>query len=365
MATSPMEGIPLMNFIKILIAVFFLLSCQTKFLKHDPQIVLEPNKEFEKFVKIETPPETVPVPVITNSTAIESSQPQEKVQVKTELKSKDRHSQTKVPSAVEKPKKPVVVLPERHLPELEDGEGFLGRRPLMDPFSVGEEVALRVHYFAMTAGEIVFKIKDFAKVNGAKAYNMVAELKTSSFFSRIYTVDDRVENFMDYETLTPLVYTLHVKESAQIREAKSFFDFKKMRAQFWEKKITESHGVEERKLDWEILPYSQNVFSTFYYMRLFKWEVGKEYSFRMSHEGENLVFKARALRKETIQTDLGPMKAIVIQPQIMLKGIFKPVGDIFIWLSDDEKKYIIKLESKIKIGTIKADVIRIQPGIRQ
>ncbi|HPI39879.1 MAG TPA: DUF3108 domain-containing protein [Pseudobdellovibrionaceae bacterium] len=350
-------------------------SCTSKVLKHDPQVILEPNKEFDQFVKIETTEATEPTDTSESTKPTVDSKPvdlpkplvevPEKVKVKTKTKSKSKlmlEPKQKAPTSAEK--KPKVTLPERRPPELEDTEGFDGRRPLVDPFYIGEEVTLRVHYFAMTAGEIKFKIKNFAQVNGQKAYSMVAELKTSSFFSHVYTVDDYVENFMDYFNLTPIAYSLHVKESGQIREAKSFFDFKKNEAQFWEKKITEEHGVEERKLNWDILPYSQNVFSTFYYLRLFKWTVGNEYSFRVAHDNENLVFKAKALRKEVIDTDLGPKNTIVIQPQILLKGIFKPVGDVFIWLSDDEKKYILKLESKIKIGTIKADVISIKPGVK-
>ncbi|MNT54965.1 hypothetical protein D3C72_1921650 [compost metagenome] len=139
-----------------------------------------------------------------------------------------------------------------------------------------------------------------------------------------------------------------------------FFDNVKNIATFWEKKFTKKNGEEEKKLSWEILSYSQNVFSAVYYMRVFQWEIGKEYAFRVASDEENLVFTAKALRKEVLDTKIGPKNAIVIQPQVKLKGNFKPIGDIFIWLSDDEHKHILRIESKIKIGTLISEVISIK-----
>lgn len=56
------------------------------------------------------------------------------------------------------------------------------------------------------------------------------------------------------------------------------------------------------------------------------------------------------------------MKAIKIKPEISVKGVFKPVGDIYIWLSDDDRKYPLRLESSIKIGTLVSEVTAIEPG---
>ena len=56
------------------------------------------------------------------------------------------------------------------------------------------------------------------------------------------------------------------------------------------------------------------------------------------------------------------MDAIVIQPNITLKGKFKPIGENLIWLSDDDRHYILRIEAKIKIGTLVSQVVEIKPG---
>lgn len=249
-------------------------------------------------------------------------------------------------------------------PDIEDTEGFApgSRRPQVDPFRVGEEVVHDVHYFKVSAGELRLKVEPFSFVNNRKSYTFAIEIKTSSLFNAFYSVDDRVETFVDFEDLIPRVFQLHVRESKQVREAKMLFDTDKNVAKFWEKKITTEDGEEEKRQEWEIEPYAQNIYSAAFYMRNFKWETGQEYSFRVANDNENLVFSGKALRREVLDTKLGPMKAIVIRPDIVLKGKFKPIGENLIWLSDDDRKYILRIEAKIKIGTLVSEVIAIKPG---
>ncbi|NUN07234.1 MAG: DUF3108 domain-containing protein, partial [Bdellovibrio sp.] len=242
----------------------------------------------------------------------------------------------------------------------EDGIGFNGRRPIKDPFRVGEEVVHDVHYFKVSAGELRLKVEPFAMVNNRKSYRFAIEIKTSSLFETFYSVDDRAETFVDYETLVPSVFQMHVKESGQLREAKMLFDNEKNTATFWEKKVTKEHGEEEKRQHWDILEYTQNVYSAIFYMRTFQWETGKEYAFRVANDNENLIFSGKALRREVLDTKLGPMKAIVVQPTFFLKGKFKPSGDNFIWLSDDDRRLILRIESKIKIGTLISEVVEIK-----
>lgn len=343
----------------LLVAIVF-VSCSS-IMKSDKAKIIEKNAEFEGAVQIVrteeasdvAPPGDVvkpaPAPTPVNKTV--KTKTVKKTTTKKTLTKKDGKVTTPEPEA------PVVV---RRPPELEDDAGFDGRRPLVDPFTVGEEVVHDVSYFKVSAGELRLSVKPFAYVNGKKSYNFVTKIKTVGVFSNFYSVDDWVETLVGFDDLVPSVFEMHVKETNQLRESKMLFDNQNHRATFWEKKVTKKDGVEEKKYEWDIMPYAQNVFSIFYYMRAFKWETGKEYSFHIAHENENIVFKGKALRREVLETKLGPMKAIVIQPEITLKGNLKPIGDNFIWLSDDEHKYLLRIESKIKIGTLISEVIQIK-----
>jgi len=363
--------------IGLLLSASILMSCSSS-LKNVKVDQLKKNKEFEEAVTIEIPTPTVseevtePAPEVGESPAatpkampksqkktlqpvVKKSAPKPKVASAAKTK-----SSTKTTSRAKGKTMEETVANAGRQPEIEDSEGFDGRRPIVDPFRVGEEVVHNVHYFKVSAGELKMKVEPFSTVNGRKSYTFAIEIKTSPLFSNFYRVQDRVETFVDYEDLVPRVFQLHVNETNSIRESKMLFDLEKNEATFWEKKVTKEKGEEEKKEQWEILPFSQNVYSAIFYMRNFKWETGKEYSFRVANEKENLVFSGKAIRREVLDTKLGPMKAIVIQPNIVLKGKFKPIGDNYIWVSDDDRKLVLRIESKIKIGTLVSEVIKIK-----
>jgi hypothetical protein len=344
-------------------------GCSSKFLKAEREAELQKNEEFDKAVKIvveETPedPSVDPGPEPARASGSPGGGIGAGVGAgRGAIVAKKKPA----PKSVKKPAKGKNSKPEApliHEPaDVEDGQGFVGRRPVIDPFRVGEAVVHDVSYFNISAGQLTLKVDPFVHVNGRKAYNFVTHIETyPRFSSLVHAVDDKAVTFVDFDLLIPRVFTLHVKESNQLKEARSFFDFDKLSASYWEKKITEKSGVEEKKLQWEILPYSQNVFSSIFYMRLFPWEDGKEYAFRVSDDTENLIFKGKTVRREVLETELGPMKAIVVKPEIILKGKFKPVGDIYIWLSDDDRRLVLRIESKIKIGTLVSEIVRLEKG---
>ncbi len=343
-----------------LMSLVFFVGCSSKPMKvQNPEQLdqLNQNDEFEKVVQIKETkdPETSVATVVAEPIPNQSQK---------------KKKSTLPPPLIKKPllsqgKKKLKSTPAQREPDLEDTESFVGRRPQVDPFRVGEAVIHDVRYnlLPFSAGKLTLAVDPFVEVNGRKAYSFRTSIETYPNFSRlIYSVDDKAVTLMDFEDMIPQVFTLHVKESGQLKEARSYFDFNQLKAIYWEKKVTKKTGVEERKLEWEILPYSQNVFSAIFYMRTFQWKEGKEYAFRVADDQENLIFKARVVRREKLETDAGDFHTIVVKPEFTVKGIFKPVGDIYIWLSDDERKLVLRIESKIKIGSLVSEVIEIQQG---
>jgi hypothetical protein len=248
-------------------------------------------------------------------------------------------------------------------PEIEDSEGFDNkRRPLNDPFRVGEVVEHEVSYLGATAGAIQFKVRPFSVVNGRKSYNFFIDLKSNSFFSRVYAVDDQVQTYVDFETLVPHVFKLNIRDSGQVKEAQSYFDNVNLKADYWEHRFTEKNGHEEKKTNWAILPYSQNPFSAVFYMRVFKWVVGKEYVFRVADDEKNVTFKAKAIEKTVLNTEAGKFNAIKLKAEVHSSGNLAKATDFYMWISDDDRKFIIRIEVKLPIGSLVSEVVDIEKG---
>lgn len=345
--------------------VFFiaLSSCSSKFLKYEKQDKFFRNEEFEREVKIQTEEDDVDVKDAPKAeTGKTEEQPQavvaEKVVKKTGTKKELKKVKTKKADAKK------AEAPTKRQPEIEDNEGFTGnsRRPNVDPFKVGEKVIHEVSYFSAKAGTLTMQVKPFAQVNNRKSYNFSVSLQSSRVFSNFYSVEDRVDTFLDYETLMPHVLKINIKETGKLAQSQSYFNNETLTASFWEKKYTEKSGEEERKFTWDILPFSQNAFSGLFYMRVFNWKEGKQVSFRVAEDKKNIVFTGTAIAKEKLSTEAGDFNAIKIKASIVTRGALSQTGDIFIWVSDDEHKYILRIEAKIKIGTLVSEVIEIEPG---
>lgn len=360
------------------LTVFF--SCATSILKYAKVDQLSENFDFDKKVTVkELPPEVIPSEtvspkVILPNTVSSSDQTKASQYSKNNLTKASKNTTKNAANITKnnvknslKNRSEILLKASDKIkvrePSLENSEGFDGnRRPLVDPFLVGEKIVHSVTYFGKEAGKLTIETKPFVEVNNRKSYNFFLGLKTSSFFSLFYSVDDYVENFIDYENLIPHVFKMNVRESGKLANASSFFDNKKLKAQFWEKKYTEKNGEQQKNVSWDILPYSQNAFSGIFYMRIFKWDIGKEYSFRVADDEKNIIFKATALAKEKLETDAGEFNAIKLKASIVSRGALTQAGNFFIWISDDDRKIVLRMEAEIKIGKIVSEIIEYNSG---
>ncbi len=324
-----------------ILSVLLLPACATQeVMKYDKEKELSDIKEYDEKIKVKNievePPVVAEVPVV-------------------DAKGKTVTKKKKTPPPVAKKKKssPIVTDPKLpHQPTIEDGENFIGRRPIKDPFRVGEKTTFAVSYFNIVAGNLTMEVLPFAEVNGEKAYHLRISAKSSDFFNKIYAVDDMAETYLNYENMLPYNLSVKVKESKQLKEIRSFLDWNTLKGSYWEKKVTKEKGEESKKIEWDILAYSQNVISAAFYMRTFAWKPGKKIQFRVADQGDNIVFKGEVVRQEKLKTEVGEFDTLVIKPEFEVKGVFKPVGEILIWLTNDDRKNIVRIESAIKIGTL-------------
>lgn len=319
------------------------------------------NDEFDSLVRVEE--ESQPSPQAIDKASL-TEKPIAKVN-----KEKINISK-KVNEPIQSEKKTVEIQPEKkiilekdskeskstlkHEPALEDGVDFVGRRPLIDPFRVGEKVILALTYFGVEAGKFEMSVEPFKNVNGIHSYHFKYRALSSQVFSWFYKVDDYADIFVSYDNLVPLNFMINVKESGQVRDTRGYFDWKSLKGFVWDKKIPKDKPLEEKKYEWAIESFAQTPLSVAFYFRTFKFEIGKEYKVRVANDGENLVMTIKVLRKEVIDTVEGKINTLVIKPTFEVSGIFKPTGENFVWVTDDDRKQVVRIESKIRIGTIVA-----------
>ena len=121
-------------------------------------------------------------------------------------------------------------------------------------------------------------------------------------------------------------------------------------------------GKIEDKRTIPITPFPQDSISALYYVRTLMFPNNASAKFPLIADGRNLEAQVSVVRRETRKTIFGKIPTIVLKPEMKYQGILKKRGDIFVWLSDDARKIPVRLEGKVKIGTVVADLVEAEMG---
>jgi hypothetical protein len=209
-------------------------------------------------------------------------------------------------------------------------------------FTVGEKLTFAVQYGSITAGYATMSIPEVVAESGRPVYHIVAEAKTHPFFEKIFKVRDRIESFVDVDHLFPWRYEKHLREGGYSADAQYQYDQRAGRMR------------EPTKGKDEPMPIgSHDVISCFYFFRTMDMTVGSESTIRVSADDmKNYELKVNVLRKERVSGLAGDFDCVVVQPHLTFQGVFQQKGEVFIWLTDDERRIPVKVRSKIAIGSI-------------
>jgi hypothetical protein len=81
-------------------------------------------------------------------------------------------------------------------------------------------------------------------------------------------------------------------------------------------------------------------------------EVGQTYEFNRYFRPDRNPVKITVLRRERIKVPAGTFDAIVIRPSIKTKGIFSENGQAEVWLSEDDRRIMLQMKSKLSFGSL-------------
>jgi hypothetical protein len=68
--------------------------------------------------------------------------------------------------------------------------------------------------------------------------------------------------------------------------------------------------------------------------------------------------KIKFIGRETIETDLGKVKALKFRPIVQKGRVFKKEEDLNVWISDDDNHIVLKAQADVLIGSIKMELTK-------
>jgi hypothetical protein len=171
------------------------------------------------------------------------------------------------------------------------------------------------------------------------AWHVRFSVSGGTFF---YKVNDVYESWMDVMTLNSLRYHQDLNQGSRDRERR--FEIYPDRAVYRET----TRGTDERPSVEDPLDDGSFLF----FIRTVPLEVGRSYTFNRYFRPDRNPVVIRVLRRERIRVPAGTFDAIVLQPIIKTSGIFSEGGQAEIWLSDDDRRMMLQMRSRLSFGSL-------------
>lgn len=217
---------------------------------------------------------------------------------------------------------------------------------------VPEKLVFDLTWTGIKAGTATQEISD-----EGNAIKITSTARSADWLSVFFPVDDRIESLLapsrGAQLGLPQHYRMKVKEGRHRRDKEIIFDQAKGKAQY-----IDHLGNEKVTLD--IFPNTYDTYSSFYYVRTLKLEVGKPVFINILDNKKMWNVEVQVLKKEKINTIFGKVNTILIRPLIKSEGIFEKKGAIDIWLTDDDRRIPVRMKTKVAVGSITATLVEIR-----
>jgi hypothetical protein len=226
-------------------------------------------------------------------------------------------------------------------------------------FQAGESLTYKVYYnwgtVWLSGGEVYFKLTE-ETLKDKKVLHAAGEAVSYKSFDWLFKVRDKVDTWMDTETLQSYKFSRDVYEGGY-----TFY-----RSYDWdrEKNIIYSYqdnrkGKKTSKTITDVDPCGVDLMSTFYWMRtldISNYQKGDKIPVKMAIDDKEYDMYVRFEGKEVYETKLGKFNCIKLKPLLQTGEIFKEGEGMTLWLTDDQNRIPVRIESELRVGRITCDL---------
>ena len=214
------------------------------------------------------------------------------------------------------------------------GTPILPSGPDKTPFQVGERLTYNAKINSLNAGKATISVEGLEMVRGVPTFHTIFDIRGRVLFKKFA---NHYESWFD---TTNLVTLRHSQLTDDVNKKYEFYPDKKMY-------IKNGDGIENPSVS---MPLDESSF--LYFLRSLPLEVGKVYTVDRYYHAEKNPIVVTVLRKERVKVPAGEFDAYVLKPVIKSNGLFSVKGDAEVWLADDRAHTIVKLRSKLPLGTL-------------
>ncbi len=234
--------------------------------------------------------------------------------------------------------------------------GDYGRRFAVNrAWGPGERCVFSVQYGIVRAGTASLSVTGPEGMNGLLAYRITAEARSNPVFDKFFQVRDINESHLDIYQLHTLKYFKDLSEGSYARREETLFHQEEGFAEYPDE-------TDPDKMEDPIPPHALDVLGAFYYVRTLSFGVGDRFSIDVHVDNDNYPLWVDVPEANTIRTPAGTFRCLLLKPELRGEGIFKQEGEIFVWVTDDERHMPVLLTATLPIGEISCLLESCTPG---
>ncbi len=204
-------------------------------------------------------------------------------------------------------------------------------------FGVGESLVYDVKFGFLNVGTARMDVVGLDTVRGRKVWHTKLEIEGGI---PGYRVHDVLESWIDAENFNSLRHRQETVEGSRQRTKR--YEIMPERGVYREDAKPEQPTVEH--------PLDEGAF--LFFVRNQPLDVGRTYDFPRYFIPDRNPVTVKVSRRERVEVSAGVFQTIVIKPIIKSKGVFSQNGRAEIWLTDDDRRLMIKMETHVIFGTI-------------
>lgn len=212
-----------------------------------------------------------------------------------------------------------------------------------ESFGVGEKLTFDINYGFVNAGTATMEVLRLVEYRSRPAYQIITRANSNRFFTPFYKVDDKIESIMDAVGLYSWRFEKNLHEGSYKKHRQYSFD--------------QSTNLVYYENDTIAVPaFVQDAVSTLYYIRTQPLKVGQSFFVENFVDGRQMRMEVKVTRKEKVSVSAGTFECLKVEPMTESVGVFKNSGAMTVWLTDDRVKMPVMMKSKIKVGSITAEL---------
>ena len=223
--------------------------------------------------------------------------------------------------------------------------------PKPAPPEPGETLSYDVTWSIFDAGRVTATLESAGGQPGDDLHAS-AVARSQGFASLLYDIEDRFDSTFTPDAVCSRHITKNINEGSRHRNFDLVFDEARHLAVLTERDTSHPQGS-SRHAENPIPPCVQDVVSAFHFVRRQPLRVGQTFHVPLNDGGKTYDIAVEVQAREPVQTGLGTLAAFRLEPRVF-SDFYKRKGRMWVWISDDERRYPLKIKIAISIGAITA-----------